>query len=347
MYNNCGKVHVNKFVMGKMETPMTSLNAIHHNPVKTRTPLRKNRAPFSGYRKKTSSPLATQSIGSPNGTRKERFFNFLAHTLLRPLLANQFEIKKIELSIKNLPQALEGLKIVQISDLHFYPFSSKKYFNKALKAISDIKPDLIAITGDIVNKGTDHLEKAKNFFVQLKAPLGIVACLGNHDYSDGAKSKNVQSILKSSGITPLINHAIPLKKNGATLWVSGLDDFERGQPDIQNTFIKLESSSLHICLAHNPKEADNLATHSKAPDLILSGHTHGGQFKSRLLDWIRHRWFKPPEKYLQGKFQLNNSVLYVNRGLGSAFNAFHTECPPLRYKAKPEIAVFTFSRQAV
>jgi len=269
----------------------------------------------------------------------------LAHTLFRPFLAHRFEVNKIPVDIPNLPKAFEGFKVLQLSDLHLYKFSSPRFFQRIIDKVNQIQPDLIVITGDILHVGGHHVNKAKGFLQQLTAPYGKLACLGNHDHVDGSSSGKVRQLYQDTQTQLLVNDAIAIEKEGETLWISGVDDYKLGQPDLDKALAKVDPKESHITLAHNPLEADRLSKTNKAPHLILSGHTHGGQFQSRLLKWVREKWYGYTFKYLKGESQIGPSKLYVNKGLGSPFSLFGKTMPPLRYNAKPEIAVFTLKNK--
>ncbi len=279
--------------------------------------------------------------------------------------------------IAQLPREFEGLKIVQISDLHFSSSISDSFLKRISKQIHSIQPDLIVFTGDLLSYSKlQEPERLKNFLKTLTAPLGTYAIFGNHDYAeyvtlakDGrfrrvqsqlpvimrgfarlfSRSDTVQegaivrapideidelkTLFADSGIHLLHNQTIQLGKKNAFINLCGLGDYMTGQCMPQEAFSQYDSRMPGIVLSHNPDSYDMLE-HFPG-DLLLFGHTHGGQVNLPYI-WkkvtpLKNKVFK------SGLFHIDNRYLYVNRGLGSTF--------PFRWFAPPEIAVLQLTRQ--
>lgn len=264
-------------------------------------------------------------------------------------------------------------KILQISDLHFHGRINKNFLNRLKKSISKESPDLIAITGDFLCHGQlDDPSGFEQFLSGLKAPFGIFAALGNHDYSKGIGinscgdydivesspapfkegfsrlfhttrlSKKVsESVRKLTPHPELLNilnrSSIHLLNNRSVqvenlFNISGVGEHMAGCVDVESAFENYSEKLPGIVLAHNP---DAIPLLKKTPgNVILCGHTHGGEVN---LPWIWKRFtaLENP-KYRSGLFHEDEKAIYVSRGVGGTF--------PFRFNAIPEIVSITLKR---
>jgi len=262
--------------------------------------------------------------------------------------AFRFQLALQSVYLPHLPESFESFRIVQLSDIHFYEFSSPQYHQTVVDTVNNLAPDIIVATGDIIHYGQDYLGDGNFYLRQMKARFAKFACMGNHDYSDDFEGFAVREMLTDSGFEVLVNTATVIEKEGKHLWFSGIDDCRKSTPDPETAYDAVENDSVHISLLHNPAFSPVLACQPKAPDIILSGHTHGGQIRHLLVNWLQHLVFKQPYQY--GWFNLNQSRLYVTSGIGSASVAIHMPSfdfalYPFRINTTPEIAIFDLTSQ--
>lgn len=229
-----------------------------------------------------------------------------------------------------LPKAFDGLRIVQLSDLHLGSFNyAYKKLAAAIEKINDLRPDYIVITGDLVNNYAWELRGWDKVFNQLIAKEGKYAILGNHDYGDysqwetsAAKQENFAAILQfytTTGFKLLLNKAEILSKDHEEIAMIGVENW--GKPpfkqygDLQKALAQVKDIPFKILLSHDPTHWTEEVIDKTDIALTLSGHTHGMQagFQYKNLQWspIKYKF-----KHWAGLYQHNAQYLYVNRGLG-------------------------------
>jgi predicted MPP superfamily phosphohydrolase len=240
--------------------------------------------------------------------------------------------KEVLLHLKRLPAAFEGLRVVQFSDVHLGFHHTVKQLDKLIDYIQSLQPDLICFTGDLFDSvvGKDAVPSVQALS-RLHAPLGKGAVLGNHDYY-GKESDKIKRILVDSGFSLLMNEAIPLKRDDATIWLSGVDDMWNGKPDLPKALKFVPEDVFTLLLSHCPDFADIALQHPV--DLQLSGHSHGGQVR---LPFYGHLYAPAyGSKYIDGHYTLGEGKLqvYTNRGIG-------VSVIPIRFWCRPELTVFT------
>lgn len=263
------------------------------------------------------------------------------------LTHNELSVTERRIVIPRLPEALEGLRLAQISDLHFYEHTDPAYYRRVSESVNALNPDLILLTGDVVHYGPDHIAPAKAFLASLRARFTKLAILGNHDYNDGCWSGLITEMLPQAGFQLLKNDRYCLEKDGERLWVAGLDDLWYGEPDIPAMLSGIPTErDVTLVMAHNPLLFDPLAlaSHGRV-DLVLAGHTHAGHVYIPVLGPIYRKIFRM--KYRYGLFEKNGCQLHVTSGVGSA--AFYLKkrkigFPRFRFNTRPEIAVLTLGR---
>jgi uncharacterized protein len=246
-------------------------------------------------------------------------------------------IQRVPLTLPRLSEAFHGLKIALISDLHLAPFTTEADIRAAVAAVVGLKPDLVAITGDFVsgnwNASVDHakyIEPCSRILAGLQAPMGRFAVLGNHDH--GTDPARIANTLEAHNIPVLSNRNVVLEKDGARLWIAGVDDAVAQKADWDCALDGIPKKEPVVLLAHEPDVADESARYGV--DLQLSGHSHGGQ--------IRVPGFGAPycpplaRKYPMGLYRIGPTHLYTNRGIGLTGIPFRFACPP-------EITLFELS----
>ncbi len=239
--------------------------------------------------------------------------------------------------IPGLSPALSGKRIVHLTDFHLGPVSPK-YVEGCVDRALELKPDLIALTGDYISlHGKDVAHRAASILGRLRAPLGVYAVSGNHDfgiYHSGGRTRGplVMKLLEDEGITVLDNRAIPFEEGGRRTWLVGLGDLWARECLVTETMGDLPAEDPRIVLNHNPDAIFDIAR--EGADLVLSGHTHGGQVDLPV--------FGPPllpvknRQYYSGLYQVDaRTRLYVSNGLGYLIR--------VRFNARPEIVVYELS----
>lgn len=242
-------------------------------------------------------------------------------------------VERVIVPIPNLPPQLDGLTIVQLSDIHAGMFMRESQMAEYARIAGDLKPDIIALTGDFVATASDQVEPLMRAMSVLKARYGVFGCLGNHDQF--TRSEEVISRrFAAAGFKLLRNKNELIDIDGAKLNVIGVDYFFGTRSTSSSLDQVLREVSLEgttILLQHAPQLFPQAAKFGI--DLTLSGHTHGGQIALTLGDVI----IAPARlstMFLAGLFKIGDSHLYVNRGLG-------TTGPPIRINAPPEITHIT------
>lgn len=239
------------------------------------------------------------------------------------------QVRRVDILIDRLPAAFEGFTIAQISDLHVGPTIGAAYVRRVVEIANGLAPDLVALTGDIVDGSVQRLSAAVEPLGRLRARDGVVLALGNHDYYSGAKAWTAH--FGRLGIRVLRNEYLLLQRGDARLVVGGVTD-PAGQFEVPPELPRpeLASGPAHIdapriLLAHNPRLAP-LAERAGF-DLQLSGHTHAGQF----FPWtLAVRLVHAP--HVEGLSRQGRTWVYVNAGTG-------TWGPPVRLGTRPELTL--------
>ena len=220
-----------------------------------------------------------QKLFSPKKLRFKRSLIILFSVLPFALLAAPFqEAQRVEVThpvvyIPDLPPAFAGLKIALLTDIHRGPFVSAKRVARFVEKTNAEKPDVIALTGDYVHRSKRYIPSVWAELSQLKAPLGVYAVLGNHDYWESGEMS--LKALQKSGITNLTNRNVPVERDGQKLFIAGVDDSWAGQPDLPAALEGMGENDTAILLCHNPDYVEQ--AEDPRAKLWLSGHTHGGQ----------------------------------------------------------------------
>jgi predicted MPP superfamily phosphohydrolase len=257
--------------------------------------------------------------------------------------ANRLRVRKLEARLADLPEGLDGLRIVQVSDLHVGPHTSRRHLARVRQAMEEARPDLIAITGDQVDDYARDVVPFGEAFAGLSAPLGVYAIAGNHDVYAGWPA--VQAGLERLGIAVLVNEAVELEHRGSRFWLAGTGDPAatnlpahlggEAAPHLPRTLARVPAGATTIALAHNPVLWPRLA--ERGVDLTLSGHTHHGQLSIPRLGWSLA---SPFLEHAMGSYEKGRALLYINPGT----NYWGL---PFRIGALPEVTVLTLrSRRA-
>lgn len=240
-------------------------------------------------------------------------------------------VERLSLAFPDLPAGLDGLRVVQMSDLHRSFVVSQSEIERAVAEANALEPELVLLTGDYVTRGVQYAEPCAAALSALRAPLGRYAVLGNHDH--WVSADRVAAELRYAGVTILRNQALPVRRGGTDLWLVGVDDALVRRHDLSAAMEGVPPGAFKVALMHEPDMADEIAQHPV--QLQLSGHSHGGQV--RLPGMGPLLLPKLGRKYPMGLRQVGRLRLYTNRGVGRLRLAIRFNCPP-------EITLITLRR---
>ena len=257
-----------------------------------------------------------------------------------------WKVRPVELSFEHLPEAMDGVKILQISDVHIGSFYGQTHkVQKAIDLINSRNAEYFLFTGDLVNNKADEFRGWEALFSQISVKKGKYSILGNHDYGDyiswdydHEKAANLQELIRLHQIvdwTPLLNDAVELSPG---FWLLGVENWGRSMfrqsGKLEETLAKT-GPGFKLLMSHDPSHFDAQVIHTDI-DLTLSGHTHGMQFG---IERFGIRWSPVSFVYPKwaGLYQVDQQFLYVNRGFG--YLGF-----PGRVGIYPEITEFTLKR---
>jgi predicted MPP superfamily phosphohydrolase len=246
---------------------------------------------------------------------------------------HEISVEEHSIQLTRLPDAFRGMRIAQISDIHYLEFTEPFFVRDVVDHLNRLRPDMVLITGDFVTYGPirfpptpihkafaiRHMPELAAILANIQAPLRYTS-LGNHDQM--VNGREIWHILGDHNLPCLYNQAIPLERDGQRLWLVGLGSAATVSRD----------KEAMIVMAHEPDILPEIARYNA--DLMLSGHTHGGQIR---VPFLRPA-FLPQygRRYVRGWFQYGRTHLYVNRGIGTIGLPMRLNCPP-------EITVFTLA----
>lgn len=261
------------------------------------------------------------------------------------------KVERVELFFDDLPEQMNGFKIVQLSDIHLGSFGrNKKVMDKTVQIIAQIHPDLMLFTGDLVNNFSNEINGFEKDLSQLTGKYGKYAILGNHDYGDYstwpdtiAKRQNLDSTkqaIRDSGFDLLLNQSVKIPVKDTSFYLLGVENWGHKPfpqyADLDAATKDVPPHSFRILMSHDPAHWDSVILPQTDIPLTLSGHTHGGQMGIR----IAGMEFSPMyliQKHWGGLYEQEHQKLYVNRGLGTiGFKG--------RIDMRPEITLLTLYR---
>lgn len=245
----------------------------------------------------------------------------------RAALAEPFmlTVERHAIALRRLPREMDGLRIVHLSDIHHSPFTGSEQIERAIETANSLEPDIIALTGDYVSHDPAYAAPCAEMLSRLRARHGVYAVLGNHDHWTDAAL--ITDLFRAEGIRVLVNEGLHFELGGASFWLAGVDDTMVGQEDLQLSLAGSRADEMKLLLAHNPVILRRAAL--AGVDLVLSGHTHGGQ-----VTWRSERSAsgRPRRRILRGLGRRGQTQIYVTRGLG-------TVVLPIRYGCPPEVSL--------
>lgn len=243
--------------------------------------------------------------------------------------AHRVRVSRHDVTIPSLPSPLNGLRIAQISDVHFP--GNQLAARAALEHVRRERPEIVVLNGDMLESARAE-GQVREFARAARGSLGTVAVLGNWEYRAGVVGEPARALYRASGVDLLVNESRLLNVGGAPLALVGLDDMLSGRPDLPAARAGLTPDMVELWLIHEPDFADQVPQGSPQPAaVLLSGHTHGGQIRIPLLPP-----FKPvgAGRFLEGWYRDTPAPMYVSRGVG-------TTTIPARFRCPAELPIFT------
>ena len=262
----------------------------------------------------------------------------VAVLLLGYLGSGRLKVRRVDTEVPGLGPEFAGLRIVQLSDLHVGPHTSRRFLERVVETTRSLEPDLIAVTGDLIDDRAEDVASYARSLGGLAAPLGVYMIPGNHDVYAGWEA--VESALRAANLgTVLVNDVRLITRGESTIALLGTGDPAGGArgtssaaPDVERALAKVSEGAVVIAFAHNPALWPSLAQRGVA--LTLSGHTHWGQFAIPKLGWSLA---SPFLKHAMGAHQSDDALLYISPGTGYWGI-------PFRLGASPEVTLVTLHR---
>lgn len=253
------------------------------------------------------------------------------------------ELTRHQVPVRGLPPEFHGMRILQLSDLHCSRHVTPTYLAEAVDLAQAQSPDLVVLTGDFIHHGFKYIPQVAHAVSRLHATHGTFAVLGNHDYSVrnalGLRRhrhlhKAVADALSNRAIRVLRNETVLLHRGDSKLQLTGVEDLWSRACDLEAAYAGSAIHEPRIVLAHNPCTIEHLE--GRRCDLMLSGHTHGGQINLPRLG--RVTLGPNGKRYAAGMYEVEDSRLYVHRGVGFGFK--------VRFNVRPEVALLTLQASA-
>jgi predicted MPP superfamily phosphohydrolase len=237
------------------------------------------------------------------------------------------EVTRVKIGLGRLPREFHGFRVAQLSDIHISAFMPEEQIRKHVGVANSLRPDLILLTGDFVTWDPGAQQAVVHALADLRAPFGVFGCLGNHEAWSGTKD-SISTLFAAARIRIMRDECSAIDHAGEQLNLIGIEpDYGWEPSEIPNDLIR--RAGVNILMSHYPTMFDQAA--SQGIDLMLAGHTHGGQVKLNFISPdLAPRLLRTP--YIAGLYQKDASQLYVNRGIG-------TIGVPMRAGMRPEITV--------
>lgn len=244
------------------------------------------------------------------------------------------QVRRAAIHVRGLPPALEGLTIGLLTDLHAGPVTPHAVIRRAVDLMIGARPDVVAVTGDLCDDRVHGFAPVFAELGRLRAPLGVYTVPGNHDHKLGIDRWR-RAVAEHPRITDLTNDAVVLHVRGARLCLAGVDDYALGKPELR--LPPPHERDTTVLLAHSPDQAEQSRRSHDAIDLVIGGHTHGGQIRLPMFGPPRNS-SNHPDLYESGLRRRPWTQVYTSRGVGMVKL-------PVRFLARPEVSVLRLSGQ--
>ena len=250
-------------------------------------------------------------------------------------LAGQMNVVEKEYVSPKLPAAFSGLKVVFLSDIHYGSFAKEKRVRALVEKVNALEPDLIMLGGDYGESSDGSIE----FFALkpgFRAKYAVLAAVGNHDRTvPESNLEPLKAAMRADGVIPLVNDVWMLEKDGKRLAIAGIDDVYNGFPDLKKVRSLCQGADFTVFMPHSPDVIPETCADPEGLfyDLLLCGHTHGGQIA--IFGHSLHPTALTKDRYRSGWYKEGNADILVSNGVGTT--AF-----PVRLGAPPQIHLLTF-----
>ena len=255
----------------------------------------------------------------------------LGYSFLEPFW---IEEKKIIFPSADVPAAFDGYKIVFVSDIHYGPFFSLDRVRSLVDRINAQNPDLVLLGGDYVHRDARYIKPCFEELARIKAMDGVFGVLGNHDHWEEAEL--TRSEMKRAKIVDLDNNAVWVSKNGDKIKLGGIGDFFEDKQIIEPTVKDVSENDFVLLVSHNPDPVETLPPN--IIDLVLSGHTHGGQVSFFGL-WAPLIPSMYGQKYRTGIVKTDATTVIISNGIG-------TITPPVRFFVRPQLLIIELKKES-
>jgi len=246
----------------------------------------------------------------------------------RFVLPFRFRLAHIVVELPRNHGALHGTTIAFVTDTHIGPHFTEDRIAPVVSMLERVQPDIVLFGGDYISESPRYLEDVAPVTgaIARTARYGSWGVLGNHDLSN--IRHRIVAPLEAEGIRMLTNEAACVTLPHGQIWIAGVDDAILGKPDLDATFGQIPPGALTILLWHEPDLAEDAARY--APHLQLSGHSHGGQVRLPFLGEVSTPVLG--RRFVQGRYQIGDTILYVSNGVGMYR-------PPVRFNCPPEVTL--------
>jgi predicted MPP superfamily phosphohydrolase len=245
------------------------------------------------------------------------------------LEATRVEVTRHDLRVPNLPGSIDGIRIAQVSDVHFP--GNQLAARAALEHVHRERPEIVVLSGDMTEK-LEAVGQVREFAANARGSLATVAILGNWEYRAGMVGQAARNVYQGTGVDLLVNQSKVVSLGSSSLALVGLDDVLMGRPDLPRARRNLAPGAVEVWLFHEPLFADLVPSASQPrPIMLMAGHTHGGQIRIPFLPPVRP---VGAGRFLEGWYRDTVAPLYVSHGVG-------TTGLPARFRCPAELPIFT------
>jgi len=242
-------------------------------------------------------------------------------------------VERKTIAINDLPDAFDGFRICQITDVHHGPFTGLGFIKEVVEKVNSLNPGLVVLTGDYVDHSSKYIVPAVSALCRLKSSNGVLAVLGNHDHWMDANL--TQEVFNRYNVPVITNSHKLIEIKDKAICVAGVGDLMEDSQDLKAAFYGVPADIPRILLSHNPDYAESMPATERV-DLVLAGHTHGGQVRMPFsIAPITMSMYG--QKYAGGLVRSASGQVYVSRGIGVVGL-------PVRFNCPPEITIITLTK---